>query len=98
MVDEEHAEAEGWYTDPFGRHDARWMSAGRPTKLVRDGDDESYDDPPDEPWSQPLAPFAAAPDGDEGGPPPVGGATAMQIGDAAVIPIALEIGRDNPET
>jgi hypothetical protein len=38
---------EGWYTDPFGLHQARWMSAGVPTKLVRDGDEESYDDPPD---------------------------------------------------
>ena len=43
---EEHAE--GWYTDPFGRHEARWMSDGAPTKLVRDGDVEAYDDPPDE--------------------------------------------------
>jgi hypothetical protein len=40
--------AEGWYTDPFGRHEAPWMSDGSPTKLVRDGDDESYEDPPDE--------------------------------------------------
>ena len=39
---------EGWYTDPFGRHEARWMSDGSPTKLVRDGDEESYDAPPDE--------------------------------------------------
>jgi hypothetical protein len=43
---EEHAE--GWFTDPFGRHEARWMSVGSPTKLVRDGDEESYEDPPDE--------------------------------------------------
>jgi hypothetical protein len=43
---EEHAE--GWFTDPFGRHEARWMSDGSPTKLVRDGDEESYEDPPDE--------------------------------------------------
>ena len=39
---------EGWCTDPFGRHEARWMSAGKPTKLVRDADSESYDEPPDE--------------------------------------------------
>jgi len=39
---------EGWYTDPFGRHEARWMSDGTPTKLVRDDGVESYDDPPDE--------------------------------------------------
>ena len=45
MVDDR---AEGWYTDPFGKHEARWMSDGTPTKLVRDQGDESYDDPPDE--------------------------------------------------
>ncbi len=44
--------AEGWYTDPYRRHEARWMSDGSPTKLVRDGGVESYDDPPDEEPSQ----------------------------------------------
>jgi hypothetical protein len=45
---------EGWCTDPFGRHEARWLSEGTPTKLVRDGDVESYEDPPDEePTRQP---------------------------------------------
>jgi hypothetical protein len=43
---------EGWYTDPFGRHQARWMSDGVPTVLVRDSGVESHDDPSDEPWSQ----------------------------------------------
>lgn len=45
MADEQE---EGWYTDPYGRHEARWMSAGSPTKLVRDSGVESYDHPPDE--------------------------------------------------
>jgi len=36
----------GWHPDPFGRHEARYFSAGRPTKLVRDGDAESYDQLP----------------------------------------------------
>ena len=46
---------EGWYTDPFARHEARWMSNGKPTKLVRDGGVDSYDDPPDEkPTVKPL--------------------------------------------
>ncbi len=45
MTDEHE---EGWYTDPYGRHEARWMSAGSPTKLVRDGNIECYEDPPDE--------------------------------------------------
>jgi hypothetical protein len=40
---------EGWYTDPFGRHEARWMSEGVPTKLVSDEGVESYDEPPDTP-------------------------------------------------
>lgn len=39
-------EPEGWYQDPFGLHEARYFSAGRPTGLVRDGDVQSYDEPP----------------------------------------------------
>jgi hypothetical protein len=38
--------AQGWYQDPFGLHEARYFSAGRPTRLVRDSGIESYDDPP----------------------------------------------------
>ena len=34
---------EGWYTDPFARHEARWMSQGTPTSLVRDGTVEGSD-------------------------------------------------------
>jgi hypothetical protein len=34
---------EGWYTDPYQRHEDRWISRGVPTRLVRDlgieGDD-----------------------------------------------------------
>jgi hypothetical protein len=37
---------QGWSEDPFGLHEARYFSAGRPTKLVRDGRIESYDEPP----------------------------------------------------
>ena len=40
--------AEGWCTDPFGRHEARWMSNGEPTKLVRDAGVDSFDAPPEE--------------------------------------------------
>jgi hypothetical protein len=43
---------EGWYTHPFARHEARWMSEGKPTGLVRDDGVESHDDPPDEPPTQ----------------------------------------------
>lgn len=42
------AEPQGWYEDPFQLHEARYFSAGRPTKLVRDGNVESYDEPPGE--------------------------------------------------
>jgi len=28
-------EAQGWYPDPYGRHDDRWVSGGKPTRLVR---------------------------------------------------------------
>ena len=40
---------QGWSEDPFGLHEARYFSAGRPTKLVRDGRIESYDEPPSRP-------------------------------------------------
>ena len=29
---------EGWFSDPYARHEARWMSQGTPTHLVRDGE------------------------------------------------------------
>lgn len=48
----DHASEEGWYTDPYGLHEARWLSDGRPTKLVRDGSVESYDEPPHQPPTQ----------------------------------------------
>jgi len=51
--------AEGWYQDPFGVHEHRWMSQGRPTKLVRDGGTESYDPPPDLPLPGTLVPAEA---------------------------------------
>jgi hypothetical protein len=37
---------QGWYRDPFGNHDERWFSGGRPTNLVRDQGTESYDAAP----------------------------------------------------
>jgi hypothetical protein len=37
---------EGWYLDPFGQHEARWFSDGIATALVRDGKEESTDEPP----------------------------------------------------
>jgi hypothetical protein len=46
--------AEGWYRDPFGKHEGRWFSDGTPTALVRDGGSEAHDPPPDEPVTGPL--------------------------------------------
>ncbi len=40
----------GWFTDPYRRHEARWMSQGRPTSLVRDGTIEGNDPVADEPF------------------------------------------------
>src|SRR5665213_2638285 len=52
---------EGWYIDPFGRHEARWVSDGSPTSLVRDGAVESQDPPPDEPLLAELEPWGTHP-------------------------------------
>jgi hypothetical protein len=49
-------EAQGWYLDPYGLHEQRWFSAGRPTALVRDGSREAHDLPPDGPPPHPLVP------------------------------------------
>jgi hypothetical protein len=42
--------------DPYGIHEQRWMSAGRPTNLVRDAGKEAQDQPPDSPPQKPLVP------------------------------------------
>lgn len=47
---------EGWYVDPYGTHEQRWISQGRPTSLVRDGDAEAKDPPPDRPAPEPFVP------------------------------------------
>ena len=40
---------QGWHRDPFGAHDDRWFSAGRPTPLIRDNGVVSREDlPPDQ--------------------------------------------------
>jgi hypothetical protein len=52
---------QGWQADPFGLHEARYFSAGRPTKLVRDGAVEYYDEPPPEQLWPPQPPPPAEP-------------------------------------
>jgi hypothetical protein len=43
---------QGWYPDPYGNHDERWFSDGRPTNLVRDQGAHSFDRPPPEALAQ----------------------------------------------
>ncbi len=61
-----HETLEGWFTDPYVRHEARWLSDGKATKLVRDGDATSYDDPPDGPWTKTPERLEADPVATEG--------------------------------
>ena len=70
-------EEEGWFTDPYAVHEARWLSAGRATKLVRDGGVESYDDPPD-------GPFVAEPVRIEEEPVATGGSDLVRTGEGAI--------------
>jgi len=64
----------GWYTDPFALHEARWMSQGKPTPLVRDGKIEGHDPPPDEPFK--VAPVRVSDDAK------VSGSNFRRAGDA----------------
>ncbi len=59
-------EEEGWYVDPYGVHEARWISAGTPTALVRDGDVEAQDPPPNTPYMGQLAELPESVSGDGG--------------------------------
>lgn len=57
MTDPDHRSDgtdEGWFVDPFHRHEDRWISAGRPSDLVRDNGIESRSTPPDMPMPTPL--------------------------------------------
>ena len=60
-------QAEGWYRNPYGRHEDRWFSGGRPTSLVRDQDTESTDEPPpgDPPLPLTPVPERELPDGED---------------------------------
>jgi hypothetical protein len=94
--------AQGWYRDPYEIHDDRYFSDGLPTKLVRDGDAESYDEPPPGSYPLPLAPSAREAAEDEAGSglrradeacddPPFSKSAAVQgafdVFDAGAIPI-----------
>lgn len=46
--------ANGWFKDPYGFHEDRWISDGKPTKLVRDAGTEGMDPPPNSPAPEPF--------------------------------------------
>jgi len=54
---------EGWFVDPFHLHEDRWISAGRPSDLVRDHGNESRSAPPDLPMPTPLVRVTPAANG-----------------------------------
>jgi hypothetical protein len=65
-----HGELQGWCADPFQLHEQRYFSAGLPTKLVRDGRVESYDEPPPTSFERATpATVAVADTSPAGGPP-----------------------------
>jgi len=83
-------EPEGWYQDPFRLHEARYFSAGRPTRLVRDGDVESYDEAPAAPghavgWT-PERTGAGSPD-PAGGTVPAKGRRRSRAGVLAAVAV-----------
>ena len=47
---------DGWYLDPFRHHRERYFTDGRPTDLVREGEHEGFDPPPELLLSSPLVP------------------------------------------
>jgi hypothetical protein len=57
-----HETLEGWYTDPYALHEARWLSNGKATKLVRDGEATSYDEPPGGEFTRVPEPIEPEPD------------------------------------
>lgn len=83
-------QAEGWYEDPFHVHEDRWMSEGLPTKLVRDGQTESYDPAPDLPLPDVLVPVVPA--------EPSDGSDLRRADDASSAPYDSEKARDAAST
>jgi hypothetical protein len=71
--------AEGWYQDPFHLHGDRWFSDGRPTALVRDGEQESDDPPPAADYAGPLEDVVPV-------DPPVDGSDLARADDPSTIP------------
>jgi Protein of unknown function (DUF3592) len=90
------AQAQGWYLDPYGVHEQRWISQGRQSNLVRDGRIEAKDPPPDGPPNRPFIKVTADPrsmsirdmiraDGDKEAVSPDLGSYAVAAMDANVV-------------
>ena len=84
---------EGWFTDPYELHEARWLSNGKPTKLVRDGHATSYEELPEGPFTRAPEPIESegtagpsdllrADDAESAGTPMDAGGTYMRQMDA----------------
>ncbi len=102
---------EGWAPDPFEAHEFRYFVDGRPTKLVRDGSVEGFDDlPPRSAWPSslqppiPVAPPPPPPGASYWAPPPATGATVALpppppgagAPSASVPPIPSSVARTRP--
>jgi hypothetical protein len=70
---------QGWHADPFGLHQERYFSVGNPTKLVRDGRVEAYDEPPAAELASAAAPAAAASGSPASGSPALATATLESV-------------------
>jgi len=72
----------GWVPDPYGIHEFRFFSAdGKPTRLVRDGEKKSYDEPPTTGVPPTEEPSAKAED--QAAPPPPSGAEFARASSSA---------------
>lgn len=69
---------QGWCTDPWGLHDARWFSDGTPTGLVRFGNEEKVEPVPESDWTVQPAPFVPDGNGEQADPN-----DQPQVGEAA---------------
>jgi hypothetical protein len=82
---------EGWFKDPYQRHEARWMSDGTPTALVRDAGVESQDAAPDEPMPVEIEPVEVeAIPGDSSNLKRADGAEAQEFDPGALMDAADE--------
>jgi hypothetical protein len=59
---DDEAPAEGGFLDPYGIHERRWISQGRPSNLVRDGNTEAPDPPQNRPAPEPFKRIPSDPD------------------------------------